>query len=118
MVLTAFWLRGTLTHIHLPHSTQIPFACTHSLSDEAIAESYGVAVVFHEEEEGGGGKGETTVAQDEEEEEGGDEEEGVEADYEGVLHADVSKVATAIHFCSPYIKSETIKGFPRLLGTV
>jgi len=58
--------------------------------DEAIDESYGVAVVFHEEEEGGGGKGETTVAQDEGEEEGGDEEEGVEADYEGVLHADLT----------------------------
>ena len=68
--------------------------------------------MFHEEEEGGGGKGETTVAQDEEEEEGGDEEEGVEADYEGVLHADVSKVATAIHFCSPYIKVRPLRDFP------
>ena len=53
--------------------------------------------MFHEEEERGGGKGETTVAQDDEDEEGeGDEEEGVEADYEGVLHADVSRVAELI----------------------
>jgi len=80
--------------------------------DEAIDESYGVAVVFHEEEEGGGGKGETTVAQDEGEEEGGDEEEGMEADYEGVLHADVGIVATTIHFCSPYIKKRPLGGFP------
>ena len=46
--------------------------------------------MFHEEEEGEGGKGETMVAQDEGEEEEG-EEGGIEADYEGVLHADVRR---------------------------
>ena len=91
---------------------------THLLAEEAIDESYGVAVVFHEEEERGGGKGETTVAQDDEDEEGeGDEEEGVEADYEGVLHADVSRVADAIlDFCT--INGDIIRGFPRLLDAV
>ena len=51
---------------------------------------YGVAVVFHEEEGGEEGKGETMVAQDEGDEEEEDEG-GVEADYEGVLYADVRK---------------------------
>ena len=63
----------------------------HTLTDDTIDESYGVAVVFQEEEEGEGGKGETMVAQDEGDEEEEGDEGGVEADYEGVLHADVRK---------------------------
>ena len=74
----------THTHTHYTHTHT-----THTLTDDTIDESYGVAVVFHEEEEGEGGRGETMVAQDEGEEEEEGEEGGVEADYEGVLHADV-----------------------------
>lgn len=67
----------THTHIYM-----------YTLTDDTIG--HGVAVVFHKEEGGEGGKGETMVAQDEGDEEEEDEG-GVEADYEGVLHADVRK---------------------------
>ena len=62
--------------------------------DEAIDESYGVAVVFHEEEEEEGGGAErrkdSTVAYDDDDVQADDDDEGMEADYHGVLKTAVS----------------------------
>ena len=62
------------------------------ISEDTIDESYGVPVVFHEDEEEGGGRGEVMEVQEEEADE---EEEGVETEYEGVLHAGVSRAVAA-----------------------
>ena len=56
------------------------------LGEDTIDESYGVAVVFHDDE-GGETKGGTDTYMKEEPEE--EEMEGVEADFEGVLHTEV-----------------------------
>ena len=59
-----------------------------ALGEDTIDENYGVAVVFHEEEGEGQEErgGDTYVREEPVEEEG----EGVEAEFEGVLHAEVS----------------------------
>ena len=54
--------------------------------EDALDENYGVAVVFDDQEQGQGGTKMDTYAKEEPQEE--DEGEGVEADYEGVLHAE------------------------------
>jgi pre-mRNA-splicing helicase BRR2 len=51
---------------------------------DAIDENYGVAVVFHEEEGDEGAKTENVVAQEEDPAE--DDDEGIEAEFEGVIH--------------------------------
>jgi pre-mRNA-splicing helicase BRR2 len=56
------------------------------LGEDTIDESYGVAVVFHDDE-GGETKGGTDTYMKEEPEE--EEMEGVEADFEGVLHTEL-----------------------------
>lgn len=58
-----------------------------ALGEDTIDENYGVAVVFHEEEGEGQEErgGDTYVREEPVEEEG----EGVEAEFEGVLHAEV-----------------------------
>ena len=58
-----------------------------ALGEDTIDENYGVAVVFHEDEgEGQEEKGGDTYVREEPVEEEG---EGVEAEFEGVLHAEV-----------------------------
>lgn len=57
------------------------------IPEDTIDENYGVPVVFHEDEEEGGRHGEVMEVQEEEADE---EEEGVETEYDGVLHAGVS----------------------------
>ncbi|KAL5471241.1 hypothetical protein EMCRGX_G029336, partial [Ephydatia muelleri] len=68
----------------------------HTASNEdTIDENYGVPVVFHEDEEEGGRHGEVMEVQEEEADE---EEEGVETEYDGVLHAGLdSDTAGANH---------------------
>lgn len=67
--------------------------------DDAIDESYGVNVVFHEDEDedprigggrGGGSGKEGMVAHDDEDVVEDDEDEGMEADYDEVLKTVVS----------------------------
>ena len=86
------------------------------IADDAIDESYGVAVVFHEDEEddremggrgeGGGRNRESMIAHDDDDVEADDEDEGMEADYDEVLKTAVREL---IDYCQYVIRSSKFK---------
>ena len=92
-----------------------------SPTDDAIDESYGVAVVFHEDDEddrgiagqveGGGRSRESMIAQDDEDVQRDDEDEGMEADYDEVLK-------TAVSGCEKLAKRGALNRDGKALGGV